>query len=128
MKQEPDGWRKDKKKLHEVPAKAKNGEWSTNDHSHSATETDWKSYHRNPQLDHAAGDYEPLQHREKLHASEHPKHKMKNSRKMSSPLLRDLSTVPISGEQMDDTIHLLMQEELYAAEFEQFHTSGFDQP
>jgi hypothetical protein len=120
MKQVPDGLRKDKKRLHEVPAKAKNGEWSTNGHSNSSTETDWKAYHRNPQLDHAAGDYEPLQHREKLHMSEHPKEKMKNSKKMSSPLLRDLSTLPTSREQMDDTIHLLMQEELYA--------EGFDQP
>lgn len=121
MKHEPDGLGKDEKTLQGIPDNENHVELSTIGHANSFTETDWKDYHRNPQLDHAAGDYEPLEHREKMHLSEKTTNKRTHSKKISSPLLRDTSTVPLSGEQMDDTIHLLMQEELYG-------TEGLDRP
>lgn len=92
-------------------------------HEPDVSKKDQKMFHQNPHLGHAAGDYEPLQHPERLLTSEKAKQKKSDSRKVGGPNFYETTEDYTSSEQMDESLHLLMAEELHFAEIEQIRAS-----
>ena len=71
MNHQPDLSATEKTVLRKPPEKDMHGGWNESNYTDSRNETKWKGYHNDPDLGHAAGDYEPITHKGMSHASDH---------------------------------------------------------
>ena len=116
MKRQPDLSATEKTVLRKPPGKDMRGGWNESNHTDSQNETKWKGYHNDPNLDHAAGDYEPITHKGMFHASNH--------RKLKASVFQERDAHV--EEQIDESLHLLMEDDLRAYEVDLIPTEFGD--
>ena len=113
MNHQPDLSATEETVLRKPPVKDMRGGWNESNHTDTQNETKWKGYHNAPDLDHAAGDYEPITHKGMFHPSNH--------RKLKASVFQERGE-----EQIDESLHLLMEDDLRAYEVDQIPTEFGD--
>lgn len=116
MNHQPDLSATEKTVLRKPPVKDMHSGWNESNYTDSRNETKWKGYHNDSDLGHAAGDYEPITHKGMSHATDY--------RKPNASVFREKDAH--ADELIDESLHLLMEDDLRAYEVDQIRAEFGD--